>query len=429
MLNNKSDENPPRLDDRRSEPTLGKKNNRKQRPTNFRTRKNDEFQRDLDDKLDKKLYVTLSSHHDELVKLAKPGKTNPLDYPVTTRGIGLNIMYSLNSIESKYPQFLQRSHVTPQQIYRVGLSQFSYAVYMARKSADLSQSESPNHPLGYAAFELTSGCKQNLQLVASSINSVGIVERDGKVHVPFVPELKTEMITISRSVQSTRTMPVMRIDPTTKSPVLTPEGENIYDSVLCSVAVDEDTPIIRVIPDPYLVTITNLRDQVTYLSSPETPQHVREYFRKHSPLPGARWDENSVLLNPDEIIPDNYDNVGFMSDSMNVNSLMTLLGSKDHSKVGTVFYEVVGLPSILCTSEEICGDSNTENIWNIPRIDVHTQLASIADIDYVVSILCLMSELPCQTTRELEYWYRLKKGSVKKWVDQNRLAYINSALN
>lgn len=58
-------------------------------------------------------------------------------------------------------------------------------------------------------------------------------------------------------------------------------------------------------PRPESVMFTNLRQTVSALANPNTPEPVRTYFESHNPIPGASF-RNHVLVNPDEIIPDDY---------------------------------------------------------------------------------------------------------------------------
>ena len=68
------------------------------------------------------------------------------------------------------------------------------------------------------------------------------------------------------------------------------------------------------IPQSEKVTFSNLRRTVVALSNPETPLEVRRRFYNNNPLPGAKWN-NFILLNPNDIMPDNYD-VQHLSDDM-----------------------------------------------------------------------------------------------------------------
>ncbi|VDO19724.1 unnamed protein product [Heligmosomoides polygyrus] len=61
----------------------------------------------------------------------------------------------------------------------------------------------------------------------------------------------------------------------------------------------------RFVPDPFTVTIRNLRQNVEALSNVATPVRIRRYFHLWNPIPGAIWADD-LLTNPDEICPDGY---------------------------------------------------------------------------------------------------------------------------
>ncbi|CAH0765093.1 unnamed protein product [Bemisia tabaci] len=86
-------------------------------------------------------------------------------------------------------------------------------------------------------------------------------------------------------------------------------------SQLQIVLIGEDTlEVDGVAPDPYLVTLSNLRDTVVFLSNGNTPVQYRKYFHERNPLPGARWTNQHRLLNPDQIIPPGYSNADLLND-------------------------------------------------------------------------------------------------------------------
>ncbi|WKY05370.1 hypothetical protein Q1695_005966 [Nippostrongylus brasiliensis] len=61
----------------------------------------------------------------------------------------------------------------------------------------------------------------------------------------------------------------------------------------------------RFTPDPFTVTIMNLRSTVEALSDVATPQRLRRYFKIWNPIPGAIW-RDDILTNPDDICPPDY---------------------------------------------------------------------------------------------------------------------------
>ncbi|KAK6616800.1 hypothetical protein RUM43_015043 [Polyplax serrata] len=54
------------------------------------------------------------------------------------------------------------------------------------------------------------------------------------------------------------------------------------------------------------LNVSNIREILLLLSDPITPLDVRNGFIDHCPIPGAQW-INNLLMNADDIYPDNYD--------------------------------------------------------------------------------------------------------------------------
>lgn len=59
----------------------------------------------------------------------------------------------------------------------------------------------------------------------------------------------------------------------------------------------------RLIPTPENIYLTNLRDVVVALADVRTERRIRQNFRMKNPIPGAVFNENFILTNPDEIMP------------------------------------------------------------------------------------------------------------------------------
>lgn len=52
-------------------------------------------------------------------------------------------------------------------------------------------------------------------------------------------------------------------------------------------------------PNPESIILSNLRATVEGLSNVNVPQHLRLYFRNRCPFPGAIWNADSILQNPE----------------------------------------------------------------------------------------------------------------------------------
>lgn len=71
-------------------------------------------------------------------------------------------------------------------------------------------------------------------------------------------------------------------------------------------AITHDGEVEGYAPSPHSVTLSNLRATVVCLADINNPQLFRAYFHPNNAIPGALWDANDVLLNPDQIILPGY---------------------------------------------------------------------------------------------------------------------------
>ncbi|RZF43394.1 hypothetical protein LSTR_LSTR001655 [Laodelphax striatellus] len=68
---------------------------------------------------------------------------------------------------------------------------------------------------------------------------------------------------------------------------------------------------------------------VVALANPATPLRYRERFIPHNSIPGAVY-QDSVLQNPDEIIPDRYDNISLAADIAEMPPFLSQLQIRYH---------------------------------------------------------------------------------------------------
>lgn len=60
------------------------------------------------------------------------------------------------------------------------------------------------------------------------------------------------------------------------------------------------------VPTPEVIYLTNLRETVVAVANLATPVTVRRNFMNRNPIPGAIYNNNSQLTNPDAIMPQVY---------------------------------------------------------------------------------------------------------------------------
>jgi hypothetical protein len=84
------------------------------------------------------------------------------------------------------------------------------------------------------------------------------------------------------------------------------DGDEYY---VPAAARNERNQFGRIMPQSEHVLLSNLREYVEALSSPETAAVTRETFYQNNPIPGATWEGpegDRLLANPDEIMPEDY---------------------------------------------------------------------------------------------------------------------------
>lgn len=395
-------------------PTVSK---RKDRASNWRVRTNERTMKEHEAKINSRLNVGLSDMYQDLQAMCTGGTIASVPYPITTRGIGLHIQTIIETLKDKYPKFFDAAGVTQDCVYRIALAQLSYKLSLCNKAEANTSYQSPETTSSMTIDMQVAVCavKENLNLVSSAINQTGIVKEQDVEMVPFVPAL--ESLPDSMDVEV----------------VAEPSATSSKRK-----HVERSTPLPR--PDPFLVTITNLRDTVVALSDPLTPPEVRSYFRKLSPLPNARWSDSNLLLNPDQIMPHGYDLEYLRRDIAKFKSFLTLIKGKDTNLVGTLSYEGKGLDSALMSTSFLDGrisQFNTEAIHRAPNIDVYSRAKHLNHLDNLYGPLLLMGELPplkgengkTEWSYSGDAWtYRSRSLAGYHWNDVDRTAMVQKVI-
>lgn len=127
----------------------------------------------------------------------------------------------------------------------------------------------------------------------------------------------------------------------------------------------------RIQYEPTTLTLSNLRETVVALSLLATDEETRVYFRQHNPIPGALWRHadvglrrgndglpvqlhpGNVLLNPDDIIADGYNDDMLDNDIDIVSNVMTIMGKKyiKYVHVGRLDLSSTGNHSLLVSNQ------------------------------------------------------------------------------
>uniref|UniRef100_A0A8D8Q9B3 Uncharacterized protein n=1 Tax=Cacopsylla melanoneura TaxID=428564 RepID=A0A8D8Q9B3_9HEMI len=124
-------------------------------------------------------------------------------------------------------------------------------------------------------------------------------------------------------------------------------------------------------PRPDNVCINNLRETVVALANADIPQSVREAFFQHNPIPGAIWNEQFILQNPDEIMPAEYGIVQATADSGISVQILSEIQKKAPKFVSQTRQVTTGSMTLLVTTEfnspYAIPSCDVANILNVPQ--------------------------------------------------------------
>lgn len=285
--------------------------------------------------------------------------------PCSTRAVGFVSQLVVDEAQVTAQRAVQNSGITPSQVYRVTLSQVAVQQHLAsKKSVDLQDSNVAPHqperfPLDVAQEVLST--KKTFGVLAHVVNSFGLVKQGARTMRSYVP-------------------PHPEIDIPIPCPTSS-DGER-------RVAV----PRRVVLPNPFRVTVQNLRQTVLALSDPEVPQQVRQYFRMNNPIPGAIWN-NDLLVNPDDLCADNY----FVSDMFrtDVDRFRRFISAAG-SKLGRLFsdcrFDGTASSDMLVSAGVPTGCRISDNILLFDSDVTFRSSHELSDQQFMSGILALVGE-------------------------------------
>lgn len=303
-------------------------NSSKQRRDKFRHKKNDEARKVHKTKLNQSLQPHLAEMFQQFEHAQQSGNTITIPLPITTRGIGIHMAklydYADHGLQNTYPM-----RCSIHAAYRIALMQFKRQLFRVPRGQ-------PQHP-GIDIDDAVSSIKvfedRNYTLICDAINQCGLFEHNGVHYRPYVPKLQKRQFTFDEpdDVEYVPTSP----DPLEPS-TFTPQKRK---------RITVDTTV----PDPYHVTIDNLRQTCELMSSPATPVQVREDFIRRNPIPGANY-HNNLLMNRDDIMPEHYFRGNFIElDIAAFRTFCDRMASSNSCQIGKVNMDGKGSELLLTT--------------------------------------------------------------------------------
>lgn len=290
-----------------------------------------------------------------------PTCRHALPLPISTRGIGFAVSYTYTFL-SRFRHFRMSIY----QLYRASLIQFQVRLFEASESMFKHQiipKDYNNMHMSLKDRKFVTREAKNFKMIATVLNSFGPFGYDDISYQPYLPETEC--------------------------------------------------------PDPFNVTILNLRETVVALSSSTAnTKEARWAFYQHNSIPGAKWEVNEStmearLTNPNEIIPVEFD----ISDDYNqfVDAIM-MINQEYFNHIGTVNYSGKGRPSQLVSIKETCTSRipNCEKVdqegstkyQHLPPIDsevIAYAFGELDDTDMFLGLVSLYGE-HCQNKVDYETW-------------------------
>jgi hypothetical protein len=324
----------------------------------------------------------LAQAYEAYASQAEQGCSTSKVVPVTTRGIGLNTKKFLDDAENFVIESVKPLRANINQLFRYSLMQLAREMCLVDST--------PVHVLSNVADVIPSNkvsafnSKSNGTIIADAINSVGCFKNQDQEYLCYVPKLN------------------INYEKTVDVPMYDPQSPSTSTSNVLKVA-REEIIMQHSLPDPYTITIFNLRNAVLQLSDASVPEDVRATFRSRNAIPGAEFDEHSVLQNPNAIMPSDfhtYQRQHFDNDIQACRGLFRQVEQVCPSAVGQVNMNGQGSSvSLMTTYTPIPVEFRIDN--NIVCSD-HSQTYATGAVDKVARLrgyVNLMGEVPIHRMR------------------------------
>lgn len=309
------------------------------------------------------------------------GTDTAIPIPLTTRGIGIHSAIYHNTYTKTIAGVPECSAA---QLYRISLLQLDVKMQInCRANLTLDDDVEITTPLAFASLFDES---QNFRLISEAINSLGNFRLDDanyQPHIPAMPEKYEGNDDANARVGAS-------------SHCTTPES---FDCEADERLAEDEAPR-RLVPNPYLVTIHNLRQVVMALSDDNTPLAERWQFIRRNPIPSAIF-EHDLLINADEIMPDDYDLNAIVKDALAFGRMIDAMRDVDENIVERVYFESHGNIALLSCVHHPVGElfavANGELMYSGMSV---VRSTGPKDSGYKFNGCCyLMSELPPDVER------------------------------
>lgn len=207
-----------------------------------------------------------------------------------------------------------------------------------------------------------------LRGVALIIDSAGVFEHGGDLFLPVVP-------TSGVHIQIAEPDDEMEAGPS--SPAKRKRSDGMGEG-----------------PDPFNVTIANLRGYVEALSNPATPVAIRQYFAENNPIPGADFNNAYLLTNPD-IMPARYRERELRRDLAKMKATLDECKGKNDHLVAELTYSGRGNSSRLVSAYTKIAADNVDKAGSIEFTDSrYYAYRKLTEQQFMIGAINLLGEQP-----------------------------------
>lgn len=279
--------NAPRKGKRRGKGSSGS------RQYGFEKNKSTQFHAERRSQLNASLTPTITLALQHYLEQNQQGSSISRVVPVTTRGIGFLVQIFYNDAERHISRVEMPPRSSIHQLYRLSLMQLARQMVLAEAGpVHTLAPRTPTRPR-VGAFAM----HQNGVFIADAIAQIGEFVYDGMRHHTYVPDLY-----LSKKGKKRVEVPTYPQSPPAEASPLKRSADGASGSNVSNITyVDHNYSL----PDPYCITIYNLRSAVVLLSNEETPVEIRRAFFSRNPIPGAMI-VNNLLVNPGDVMPIEY---------------------------------------------------------------------------------------------------------------------------
>lgn len=170
----------------------------------------------------------------------------------------------------------------------------------------------------------------------------------------------------------------------------------------------------RLIPTPENIHLTNLRSVVTALADGRTERRVRQNFRLKNPIPGAIFNENFILQNPDEIMPAGYGSPELVRDLFAVKAWHE--ATMDLKPVRNKWFTNVDMINTVQGNESMLVSNDSQDLRIVAaRVDGQIQNTIEGDITH----FWILNEIPMQMSFYGTYYLGGERASISRYLYPN----------